>query len=245
MKRLAALATLFSIGPLAGCTGPEESRIAQLDPYVGGRPPRMRQIQPPPRPTPRIGRGGSPGESGWMPRRGVSSRWECIVIHHAASDKATPQGMRDWHVNGRGWDDLGYHFVIGNGVNYGDGQVYVGGRWRDQKHGAHCKTKNNYYNDHGVGICLIGDLQSRRPTQKQLDALAQLLSFLTAKCGIGRSKILTHGGITGKTACPGRYFSLNDVLRRMELRSAAMDPDLAEPPLIDEPILIPTAWQAR
>lgn len=150
-----------------------------------------------------------------MPSVGISKRWKYIVVHHSANNRDTPEKMRDWHMRGRGWDELGYHFVIGNGVAYGDGQVYVGNRWKKQMHGAHCKTPGNQYNDYGIGICLIGDFQSSRPTPKQVASLAKLMSFLSNRCNVPQSRIMTHGGITHKTACPGRNFSLGPVLKQM------------------------------
>jgi len=45
--------------------------------------------------------------------------------------------------------------------------------------------------------------------------LARLVKFLMRHCGISADRIYTHGGITGKTRCPGRYFSLADLLRRL------------------------------
>ena len=67
------------------------------------------------------------------------------------------------HRRDNQWDELGYHFVIGNGTHTGDGQVEVGSRWGKQKHGAHCKTPDNYYNDHGIGICLVGNFENSNP----------------------------------------------------------------------------------
>ncbi len=202
----------------SGCT-PPATGIAQLDPYTGSRPGRIRRL-PPPRPRqPRVAR--TRPQRDWTPPRGFSNRWKYIVIHHSASDQSTPQGMRDWHINGRGWDELGYHFVIGNGVGYQDGKIYVGKRWQKQMHGAHCKTPGNRYNNHGIGICLIGNLESHAATPRQVEALARLASFLCDRCGISRSRILTHGGVTNKTACPGRYFSLGPVLRRMSARAVS------------------------
>jgi hypothetical protein len=122
--------------------------------------------------------------------------------------------MRSWHLQ-RGWDELGYHFVVGNGVGYPDGEVFVGQRWVKQMHGAHCKVPNNYYNEHGIGICLIGNLDAHGPTKKQMQALARLVSFLTSRCGIPQSKIFTHGGVTHKTACPGKFFSLPALQRQL------------------------------
>lgn len=192
---------------------PEKSTISQVDPYLGQRPAESRPLPPreQPRVAPPIARGGA--KPGWMPPGGISNRWKCVVVHHSANDKSTPEGMRNWHMKGRGWDELGYHFVIGNGIGYGDGAVYVGARWAQQKHGAHCKTDNNFYNDHGIGICLIGNLDARPPTPKQMEALGRLVSFLCDKTGVPTSKVYTHGGVTNKTACPGRYFSLAGLKR--------------------------------
>jgi len=211
-----------------GCNQPTNT-IAQVDPYVGKRPPPMTELPqketPAPEPTQPRGRPTGP-MAGWMPPGGISDRWQCVVIHHSDSDKSTPEGMREWHVKGRGWDALGYHFVIGNGVGYPDGKVYVGERWTKQMHGAHCKTPGNHYNDHGVGICLIGNLDSHPPTAKQMQALAKLTSFLTGKCGIPQSRIYTHGGVTHKTACPGRHFNLPNLLRQLSAISLGEnDPD--------------------
>jgi hypothetical protein len=39
-----------------------------------------------------------------------------VIIHHTAIDEADPvkqiQGIHRFHVNGRGWDDIGYNFLI-------------------------------------------------------------------------------------------------------------------------------------
>ena len=202
-----------------GCSR-QQTGISQLDPYVGGRPAAIRRLPPPP-PKRRHIVQVSPTR-GWISPGGVSGRWDCVVIHHSGSDKSTPQGMHDWHVNGRGWHTLGYHFVIGNGVGYPDGKVYVGERWTKQMHGAHCKTSSNHYNEHGIGICLIGNFNNHSPTPKQIQSLARLLSFLSEQCGFPRSRIFTHGGITHKTECPGRYFSLKSVLQQMSSQPVAV-----------------------
>lgn len=204
----------------SGCASDvRKSNIAELPAYYGHRPGPVRQ---PPRYVHRpIETAPINPSASWTPGRGISSRWKCVVIHHSASDKSTPQGMRDYHIQTRGWDELGYHFVIGNGVGYGDGKVFVGERWNRQMHGAHCKTPGNFHNDHGIGICLIGNLESHGPTARQVETLSRLLSFLSDKTRIPRSKIYTHGGVTNKTACPGRYFSLSNVLSKMSTRTVS------------------------
>lgn len=226
LHRLALIGgAMFVALVVAGCAQPKNT-ISEIDPYLGQKPAQVAQLGPKPQAAPptrgRKARAGG-ASSGWLPPGGISSRWQCIVIHHSDSDRSTPQGIRDWHVRGRGWDELGYHFVIGNGIGYGDGQIYVGQRWTKQMHGAHCKTPGNHYNDHGIGICLIGDLQNHPPTSRQVDALARLISFLSDQCDIPRAKVLTHGGITHKTACPGRCFNLGAVLQRLSSLSASAD----------------------
>lgn len=145
----------------------------------------------------------------WRPAA-FEDRWRTIVIHHSATAKGGAKTFDRSH-RGRGWDELGYHFVIGNGSETPDGFVEVGPRWRKQKHGAHCKTSDNYYNDHGIGICLVGDFTHSRPTRAQLVALNELSTFLCRMCRIHASRITTHRDVTGKTQCPGKNFPLATV----------------------------------
>ena len=152
-------------------------------------------------------------EPGWLPPGRLSKRWSEIVIHHSGSATGSAATFDNYHRSVQKWDELGYHFVIGNGRGSGDGEVEVGSRWRKQKHGAHCKTPDNHYNDHGIGICLVGDFNRAHPTAAQLASLNRLLRFLTAACRIPESRIHTHKGVTRKTACPGRNFNLAAVKR--------------------------------
>ena len=164
-----------------------------------------------------IGAGAS--ESAWLPVQ-PSDRWQCLVIHHSASDIGGAERFDQWH-RARGWDELGYHFVIGNGTDTADGQVEVGPRWMEQKHGAHCKTPDGYYNQHGIGICLVGNLDNYPPTPAQLRSLTRLTRFLCREFHIPASRIYTHGGITGKTDCPGKFFDLQDLRRRASAVSSS------------------------
>lgn len=221
------LGLVCGLAMTVGCSSEKRLSISSLEPYVGPYPSKARALPSPLTRSPQRswtpkanrGRGPNSGQGGWVPSRGISSRWDCVVIHHSGSDKSTPAGMRDWHVNGRGWDALGYHFVIGNGVGYADGRIFVGERWHKQMHGAHCKTASNRYNDHGIGICLIGNFEDHGPSQRQIEALARLTSFLCERCGISTSRVLTHEGVTHRTACPGRHFALRPVLELMSKKS--------------------------
>lgn len=126
--------------------------------------------------------------------------WKYIVIHHSATPSGNAAKFDKEHK--LKWDELGYHFVIGNGTDSGNGQVEVGPRWPKQKWGAHAKTPDNRYNDYGIGICLVGNFDIERPTKEQLDSLARLVSYLMQTYKISEANVIGHRD-TKNTDCPG------------------------------------------
>jgi len=157
-------------------------------------------------------------EADWIPMGGGEdrSRWEGIIIHHSATLTGNAAEFDQLHkdrrdANGERWLGLGYDFVINNGRGGRDGKVEVGFRWREQMTGAHCRPKNctdNYWNDHTIGICLVGNFEQQRPSQAQYDSLARLVSFLQTRYHIPMHGIKGHGQVPGATtSCPGRLFS--------------------------------------
>jgi len=149
----------------------------------------------------------------WRPS-GAERQWRFIVVHHSATTWGSADEFDRIH-RARGWDELGYHFVIGNGSGAGDGEVQIGPRWFKQKHGAHCKVADHpEYNDVGIGVCLVGNFNDSRPTEAQMRALASLVRFLTERYRIPRSQIYGHGQLKA-TDCPGRHFDYVDLWRRL------------------------------
>lgn len=147
----------------------------------------------------------APADSRWDVRLGRT--WKHIVIHHSATDTGSADSFHRSHL-ARGWDGLGYHFVIGNGTGSGSGDVEVGYRWKQQQRGAH--AGNLEYNEHGIGICLVGDFQANYPSQKQLASLRSLVRFLQAKCKIPNAEVIGHDDVPGKkTRCPGAHFPIS------------------------------------
>ena len=143
---------------------------------------------------------------------GLRRNWQYIVIHHSASESGNAGQFDRYHRLQRGWNELGYHFVIGNGRGSGDGEIEVGPRWSKQKHGAHCKTPDNRFNDFGIGVCLVGNFQDGgHPSSAQMRSLVKLVAHLRKGSNISLDRIYTHGAITHKTACPGRNFSLGQL----------------------------------
>ena len=220
--KTAQLLVLATVGLVpAGCTGQRAGILTDLPSPLFASPAARRPQLPPPAAelAPRSGQPG-PGPNPWRPPGGISSRWECIVIHHSAGDKGGARAFHEFHTTVRHWDELGYHFVIGNGSDTPDGLVEVGSRWTKQKHGAHCKVPGNYYNDHGIGVCLVGNFENYRPTSAQMASLEHLLRFLMAACDIPLDRIRTHRGVTGRTACPGHRFPLGELERRLRASRA-------------------------
>ena len=147
-----------------------------------------------------------PRQADWAVR--PARPWRHIVIHHSATDRGSAEQFDLAHRR-RGFDELGYHFVITNGDGGPDGAVQVGPRWRRQKWGAHCGgTPNNEYNDYGIGVCVVGDFRSRLPSPRQLASLERLVRYLCAVYDIPPRRVIGHGEAPGAaTVCPGAALS--------------------------------------
>lgn len=130
--------------------------------------------------------------------------WKYIVIHHS-STRAGNASEFDKSHRARGFDGLGYHFVITNGRGGTDGAVQPGRRWRIQKWGAHTgRTPRNEYNNYGIGICLVGQFCETLPTRKQLASLESLTKYLCGRFNIAPSCVIGHRDAPGaETKCPG------------------------------------------
>jgi len=107
---------------------------------------------------------------------------------------------------------LAYHFVIGNGVDSGDGVIDIGSRWIKQIKGGHVRSEE--MNETAIGICLIGNFAESKPTKNQIAALKELLAYLRKEV-VGKDvKFLVHcEADPGHTECPGRYFPTKQIHR--------------------------------
>ena len=150
--------------------------------------------------------------SPWAPNV-AARKWRYIVVHHSASTTGSASSFDREHRASRGWDELGYHFVIGNGRGSADGAVEVGPRWWKQKYGAHAKTTDNRFNDFGIGICLVGNFDVTRPTAKQQQELVRLVAWLMETYDVPRQNIIGHRD-TKSTACPGKFMNLQALRQR-------------------------------
>lgn len=143
------------------------------------------------------------------------NRWKHIVIHHSATKEGSGKGMDRYHREDRHMENgLAYHFVIGNGNGMGDGEIFVGRRWKEQLDGGHLASLQ--LNEVSLGICLVGDFQKTVPTTRQLNALEALIRALQDRTRLGDSAVTTHKLIHPKhTHCPGKRFPIDEFKKRL------------------------------
>ena len=98
-----------------------------------------------------------------------------IILHCSATREGqdiSTETIRGWHVNERGWSDIGYHYVI-----LLDGTV---DKARPvERQGAHVRG----HNKGNIGICYVGgcdaDMNPKDTrTDLQKDSLTELISYL-------------------------------------------------------------------
>lgn len=88
-----------------------------------------------------------------------------IIIHCSATPEGkdyTVDQIRDWHVRGNGWQDIGYHYVI-----YRDGSVHEGRP--ESMMGAHTRD----HNARSIGVCYVGGCAADGKTPKDTRTPAQ------------------------------------------------------------------------
>lgn len=246
LSRLGFAAATSIIMVAVGCAGPggsekmEGRRYPQptfSGPNLNAPPPAPQTQRPParppttvrPAPQPPTAQVPTPAPAGvpaaWLPKAPVR-KWEWIVIHHSATPVGGASRFNKEHV-ARGFDELGYHFVIGNGTDTANGLTEVGSRWPKQKQGAHCKTPNNDFNEKGIGICLVGNFDQSQPTAAQLQATAKLVAYLMRTYQIPADRVIGHGDAKA-TECPGKFLRIA-TLRRLSGQALA-EAGVAQPP---------------
>ncbi|XP_013111332.1 peptidoglycan recognition protein isoform X2 [Stomoxys calcitrans] len=149
---------------------------------------------------------------------------DLVIISHTATTSSTKQAenigiIRDiqtFHIETRGWDDIGYNFLIGC-----DGNVYEGRGWGVE--GAHTFKYNNL----SIGISFIGCFIQKLPSPRALEACKNLL-----KLGVEEGHLTTNFKLLGHRQCmstqsPGN--TLYDEIKTWEhfqdLPQVDMEPD--------------------
>ncbi|XP_052227248.1 peptidoglycan-recognition protein SC2-like isoform X3 [Dreissena polymorpha] len=150
-------------------------------------------------------------EWGAQPSKSVSymgTPVSVVFIHHTAMSEChtkfrCAEEMRiiqRFHQVDRGWDDIGYNFLIGE-----DGRAYEGRAW--DRIGAHTLGWNNV----AIAFSIMGDYSHKLPNDAALDAVHAMIDY-----GIKLGKITPDYKLyghrdAGTTECPGQQ--LYDLIR--------------------------------
>lgn len=124
---------------------------------------------------------------------------DSIVIHCSDSDVPSHDNIetvRKWHVEERGWSDVGYHYFIRK-----NGDVHTGRP--EHIAGAHVAG----HNSRSIGVCLSG---RHRFDGVQFESLRQLVKLLQEKYNIPDENIYGHRDLFNGKTCPN--FDVKEIL---------------------------------
>lgn len=142
-----------------------------------------------------------------------TNNWKRIVVHHSAIKYGNAAIYDRAHRQRRMKNGLAYHFVIGNGIDSGDGEIEIGPRWKKQLLGGHVKSYQ--INLTAIGICLVGNFEATHPTKRQLKAFTQLMDWLRSDVVPRAKQFAGHRDLKGEqTICPGKNFPLAAMHKR-------------------------------
>lgn len=177
----------------------------------------------------------------------VAQRLVGAVVHHTAGSNAyTTQAdaMRQirndqsYHINSRGWCDIGYNFIVDKWGNIYEGRQ---GSLTSPVIGVHAGG----FNTSTVGISMLGNFDQVAPSQAMVDAVGRIAGLRLSAYGVNpRGEILytTAGGENSRfgpgtgvrvrsifghrdvsyTACPGQYgYSRMDAIRDIAATSVS------------------------
>ncbi len=132
--------------------------------------------------------------------------YNCIVIHHAGDrlksiDDPTPLDIEELHMKTRGFDDVGYHFMVDlkGETAYEGRKLFLQGAY----------TVTNEISTHKIGILALGDFQHQFwdpvdniPADEQIKAIVDLVLDLKGMF-TGLQYLGGHRDWDNATVCPG------------------------------------------
>ena len=121
-----------------------------------------------------------------------------LVLHTTAGSRgADADDVRRYHVEHRGWPDIGYHYVV---LDSGEAQA---GRSANRQ-GAHALG----FNHCSLGVAMIGHHDHHRPSQAQWDTTIDLLALLSYRYDVPVSRVIGHRETGARKSCPGRLVDM-------------------------------------
>lgn len=124
---------------------------------------------------------------------------EVLTVHHSGDGQPASTGpvrfrsWQSWHMDGQGWGDLAYHFIVGR-----DGTVYEG---RSPLYAGDTATS---YDPHGhLLVVLEGDFNLEEPTAAQVDSVVEVLAWGASTYNVSPTTIGGHRDHAPEINCPG------------------------------------------
>jgi N-acetylmuramoyl-L-alanine amidase len=128
---------------------------------------------------------------------------EKVILHCSATPEGrdvSTEDIRKWHVEGNGWSDIGYHFVIEL-----SGDLKIGRPL--ERIGAHVKGQNRG----SIGVCYIGGMERSMSKAKDTMNRGQEATFrnlmVALRASWGELSLHGHNEFSSKE-CPS--FNVQD-----------------------------------
>ena len=115
-----------------------------------------------------------------------------VIWHHSLSKDVSAKTIREWHLE-RGFDDIGYHFVIRE-----NGIIETG---REERLIPAANKGRNY---DSIAICITGDFRKGDAAPLQKEAAKAIYWSLCKRYGILKNEF--HRGMEDAEPCPGLKF---------------------------------------
>jgi SpoIID/LytB domain protein len=148
----------------------------------------------------------------------VGSTTKGVIVHHTAGSnsyaiedsKALVRGVQAYHMQSRGWCDIGYNFLVDK-----YGQIFEGRRGGMDRsvRGAH--SGNLAVNTYDMGVSMMGNLDLALPTAAMQASMVKLIGWRMGTNYLRAKGTYTLGGLTlnmiaghrnvVSTGCPGKY----------------------------------------
>lgn len=140
------------------------------------------------------------------------------IVHHTAGTNAYTQeevpvllrGIYDFHVNGRGWNDIGYNVLVDKWGRLWEGRA---GGLEEPIIGAHAAGVNSQT----FGISAMGNYDVAAAPAAMVTNIERFIAWKLGRHHVDPSAKATIGGMwrhtvvghrsVGQTACPGRYLN--------------------------------------
>ena len=142
----------------------------------------------------------------------IWSKAKKVILHHTWSPNSsqytgpeTVRAIQRYHVEERGWKDIGYHLLIAP-----NGDTYPGRPMTE--YGAHCTGQNEH-----IGVACIANFDEEDPyAWGGIDQLRECLSILLSRMKVGVQGLHFHTEYAADKSCPGKRMRLS---MRVELLS--------------------------